>query len=182
MPRGKNTEVDREKLWKAVQTVEAKGPLPSLKMLQEAVATEYNDTAIDEITYSIVGLRIKEWAIPILTKPGKRGGPMTKAHKAALAKGRKMGRTSRADKFKANESVCAALNVLEKNTPERFHSLVEKVREGSMSAAVKLNCLDCSGYITAEVRLCQIKQCPMYAFRPYQGAIQEEEIEEAAIA
>lgn len=177
MPRGKNTEVDREKLEKAVQTVEANGPLSSLKALQDAVAAEYNKTAIDEITYSIVGLRIREWGFQLQTKPGKRGGPMTAAHKAALAAGRKMGRTSRAEKFKANTDVWGALDELERNTPERFQPLVEKIREGSMSAAVKLNCLECSGYITAEVRLCQVKQCPMYAFRPYQGAGQAEEEE-----
>jgi hypothetical protein len=46
--------------------------------------------------------------------------------------------------------------------------LIAKVENGSMAAAVKLKCLDCSGWVKAEVRDCVIRECPLYPVRPYQ--------------
>jgi hypothetical protein len=46
--------------------------------------------------------------------------------------------------------------------------LVDKVEQGSMAAAVKLMCLDCSGWVKPEIRDCVITSCPLYPFRPYQ--------------
>jgi hypothetical protein len=47
--------------------------------------------------------------------------------------------------------------------------LVDKVEQGSMAAAVKLMCLECSSWVKAEIRDCVIHQCPLYPFRPFQN-------------
>jgi hypothetical protein len=47
--------------------------------------------------------------------------------------------------------------------------LVDQVEKGSMAAAVRLMCLDCSGWVKPEIRDCVIIACPLYPFRPYQG-------------
>ena len=43
-----------------------------------------------------------------------------------------------------------------------------ETRELTRSQAIKFNCLDCSGGLTADVRDCQITTCPLWVFRPYQ--------------
>jgi hypothetical protein len=47
--------------------------------------------------------------------------------------------------------------------------LVDQVeKQGSLTAAVKLMCLDCSGWVKPEIRDCVIVECPLFPFRPYQ--------------
>jgi hypothetical protein len=51
--------------------------------------------------------------------------------------------------------------------------LVDKALKGSMAAAVKLYCLECSSWVKAEIRDCVIVQCPLFPFRPYQTILQK---------
>jgi hypothetical protein len=51
--------------------------------------------------------------------------------------------------------------------------LVDKVEKGSMAAAVKLCCLDCSSWVKPEIRDCVIVACPLIPFRPYQTILQK---------
>ncbi len=46
--------------------------------------------------------------------------------------------------------------------------LIAKAEKGSLTAVLALNCLDCSGWVRAEVRDCVIVGCPFYPHRPYQ--------------
>lgn len=51
---------------------------------------------------------------------------------------------------------------------ERMPSTVERVKAGkSRAGAIKLKCLDCCCGSRAEVRRCQIKDCPLFEYRPY---------------
>jgi hypothetical protein len=52
--------------------------------------------------------------------------------------------------------------------PRMALPLVDKIEAGSMAAAVKLKCLECSSFVRQEVRDCVIKDCALYPFRPYQ--------------
>lgn len=40
--------------------------------------------------------------------------------------------------------------------------------KGGRANAVKVNCLQCCGWKRDEVTDCQVKDCPMWHFRPYQ--------------
>lgn len=172
----KKLEVNKVTLQRAVEKAEENGSLSKLSELYEKVAENYNLSQHENITSSIVGLRIKEYKIETKTKPGKRGREkMTDKQKAAM----QQNRTSKAEKFSNSPVALKILNNMRKDVPERFQSVVEKVTEGSRTAAVKLKCLECSGYQTPEVRHCTAIQCPLWLFRPYQGKINKiEELEE----
>jgi hypothetical protein len=51
--------------------------------------------------------------------------------------------------------------------------LVDQVEKGSMAAAVKLMCLDCSSWVKPEIRDCVIVECPLFPFWPYQTILQK---------
>lgn len=48
-----------------------------------------------------------------------------------------------------------------------FTSLVNKAAKGSLRAAATLKCIDCSGGSKGEVAKCEIRECPLWFFRPY---------------
>jgi hypothetical protein len=59
---------------------------------------------------------------------------------------------------------------LRAQSPRMALPIIAQAEAGSMPAAVKLLCLDCSGWQRREVRDCAIVGCPMYPHRPYQRA------------
>lgn len=77
--QGKSKKVvDRDLLTKTVAEQESEHKFTTHSDLFKAVAKAYNAaTNGAPITYSIVGLRIKEWAIPLKTPKGKKGKPAT---------------------------------------------------------------------------------------------------------
>jgi hypothetical protein len=48
--------------------------------------------------------------------------------------------------------------------------LIAKVEGGSLPAAIKLMCLECSVWVRQEVRDCVVTTCPLYPVRPFQRA------------
>ena len=170
------TPVNKESLVAAINEAEKNGPLKNQSVLWKEAAKLYNEVFKDDIfkaiSHSVVMLRARDWDVEIKTPAGRRGGPLTDEHKAAMAAGRGS-RTSRSEKFASNDSVqeafAAMQQMLETNDASRFSSLVDKIKKGSMRAAVQLNCLQCCAFQTKEVRLCGCQECPLWAFRPYQG-------------
>lgn len=176
-------KVDQKLLVRAIEQAEKDGPLRNLQALWESACKIYNEsvgtTSFPEITPSVVMLRVGEWNISRKTVAGKKGrGVLSDEQKAAMQAGRQGGRTSKAEKFAKNPLIAEAHKLLRERTPERFHNLVDQIEAGSRSAAVKLNCLECSAYVTSEVRQCVCSHCPLFAFRPYQGSIEPDEAEE----
>lgn len=43
-------------------------------------------------------------------------------------------------------------------------------REGELQAAINAKCTECSGGMRGEIRDCRLKNCPLWAHRPYQRA------------
>ena len=179
----KSIEVNKEKLIEAIKQVEANGPLANRNEVNEAAAALYNKSNPDmpKITKGIVYLRIRSWGIELITPKGKRGrAVMTESHKHKLKAGRARAREARAnvkDTPMVNESIAA----LKKRVEPRFYPLVQKVKKGSRAAAVKLFCLECVGFKTADVRSCTATHCPLWLFRPYQGDIEPEEQEQIEV-
>jgi hypothetical protein len=54
--------------------------------------------------------------------------------------------------------------------PRTALPIIRRVEKGSLTEAIKLKCLDCSGLERKEVRDCVIVACPLYPHRPYQQA------------
>jgi hypothetical protein len=57
---------------------------------------------------------------------------------------------------------------MRKRFPRMALSTISKVEAGSLIAATKLMCLECSGFVRQEIRACACKHCPLYPHRPYQ--------------
>jgi hypothetical protein len=53
--------------------------------------------------------------------------------------------------------------------PRTALPLIAKAESGSLPAAIKLMCLDCTAWQRKEVRDCVIDWCPLYPHRPYQA-------------
>jgi len=174
----KRVEIDPAVLHTAIQTVEFQETFRNRTELWKAVAAYLVEQGI-KITASVVYLRVKEHNIKVQTPVGKRGGGEALARARAAGK---VHRTSKADKMKGDKNIQASLRQLEMVTPERWLPVVEQIKRGSRTAAVKLRCVECCGYQTVEVRECQVFDCSLWAFRPYQGKPTAEEIvdEEAA--
>jgi hypothetical protein len=174
--------VDRERLEKAILSVEAGGPLSNQSTLFQTVATVYNKDLPEpfrSLEPGTVRNRVLDWNLTIQTKPGKRGrqGPMTDEHKAALLGGRGK-REARAEKFAADPAITAAFVAQKKRTPVRLHTLIDRAEKGSMKAAVSLKCRECMGWDqeTSGIRDCTSRACPLFAFRPFKPG-QEEDAE-----
>jgi len=56
--------------------------------------------------------------------------------------------------------------------PKKWRSGAAKAFAGKASprAAIRVKCLDCSGFEVAEVTNCTVTLCPLWAYRPYQTA------------
>jgi len=175
------TEIDRKKLESAIKKAEEGGPLPNRSVLYKAAAKIYNGMEVPKhISFSIVSLRVKEWEIKVKTPVGKKGrapGPMSKEQKAKIAEARK-NRKSKAQKFESSDDAQEHFEQLKKNTPNRFHSIIDSIAKGSRTSAVKLHCLQCMGYVTKDVRTCTgSKICALWLFRPYQTKEDDAEFE-----
>lgn len=53
--------------------------------------------------------------------------------------------------------------------PPSLHNAIDKAGGGDIREAVKVKCFDCSGGQKKEVTLCPSTDCPLHAFRPWQG-------------
>lgn len=60
--------------------------------------------------------------------------------------------------------------------PTSCKGIVQSAREKKASprAAIKANCLQCSGSVRDEVRNCQVVACALFEYRPYQTAGEQE--------
>jgi len=59
------------------------------------------------------------------------------------------------------------MNLSGRDVPDHYRGIAMQARR-SRAAAVKLFCLECVGYVRAEVTNCAAPQCPLFVFRPYQ--------------
>lgn len=57
--------------------------------------------------------------------------------------------------------------------PSKYRKLFDRVTSGRASPreAIKLNCLECCGYVRNEIVLCNDLACALYAYRPYQKLV-----------
>ncbi len=72
------------------------------------------------------------------------------------------------------------INILKdmpKDQQEKLVNVIDKACNGSMKAAVKLKCLDCTNYQKSEISGCTIVGCGLHPYRPYRKALNVIEIE-----
>lgn len=170
--------VNRDLLSLSLKEAEASQKFPNLNALWSRVADLYNTKKSNTekaITLSVVYLRVKEWNLPFITKAGKRGrASMTPQQIQAMQSARKS-RKPRKEKLKAFKKT---FSMIRTKTPKRFLPMVDAIENGSLRAAIKLNCLECVGYEVKEVKLCTSNDCCFFPHRPYQNASDEEMVTE----
>jgi len=98
-------------------------------------------------TAAVVALRVRQFGIVVKTPLGKRGRSARQSLPTVNI-------------FPANT------NELKEVVPEKFKHLIEKSQR-SLKTAIKLKCLDCSGWDKKEVKYCPIQGCSLYRHRPY---------------
>jgi hypothetical protein len=60
--------------------------------------------------------------------------------------------------------------------PALYKKVVIRAYQGSSrSAAIKAFCLDCVGYVRADITNCTAGGCPLHPYRPYQAGSTEAE-------
>jgi hypothetical protein len=157
--------IDKTKLCGIIQELENTQTFLNRSSLFQSVVSTYNkDNSDSLLTVPVLYLRLKEWGTPLKTPKGKKG-----RQKGEIIN--PVGRITRNEKFSQNGTTKTALAKMLKVLPERFLPVGKKVIRGSLTAAVRLKCLDCSDYETTEVRKCECYECSLWAFRPYQGKI-----------
>jgi hypothetical protein len=138
----KQTFANPSHLWKAVE--------------DSAWAKQQQPRAL---TASVAFARAKELGIVSVTPPGKKG----RGGNPNLGNYVRGPRIPRSQKMKAfGES----FTIMREEVPEQYQGLIDKIEKGSIKAAIKLKCLDCSAWDMKEVRGCVCPGCSLYPFRP----------------
>jgi len=151
-------KVSKKELIEAIAEVEKDGPLSGLTRLYVKIS-ETRWARDNEISPSLIATRIKEYGIKTTTVKAKRRITLTPEHLKKMQEGRiNKEKTPKQDMDVVKLTSC---------TPSTFHGTVKKIKKGSLTAAVKLKCLECSGYHIEEVRNCPIENCALWNFRPY---------------
>lgn len=120
------------------------------------------------LTGQVAMLKAKELDITIQTPVGKRGrekgcGPIPGG-----------GRKRKEIPEKSMEKI---LGGMPKKDKEKYSKTIERYKNGSLKAAVKLKCLDCSNWQPGEVAQCQVEDCFLYSHRPYKRPSVVKELE-----
>lgn len=159
-------EINKKDFQKVVDDLENKQEFENPSALWKAVenTTWAKGLKPRPLTAALAYARAKELGIVIKTKPGKRG--RRKGEGMPSTSKRTKGGRSKKMKFykKTFEGMRISLPMVQK---ERFEGAIEKAEKGSLRAAIKMKCLDCSGYQPVEVKNCTVTGCPLYPHRPW---------------
>lgn len=152
MARGrKKLAITREELQGVVDQLEAETPFTSRAALWQAVAgTEWAKNLIPRpLTAQVAMLRAKELGVTVKTACGEIGKPREGRDKKSFVLPLKV------------------IEISKRETPSKYHDVLERANAGSRKAAMKLKCLECSGWSQNEVAHCEIYGCALWQFRPY---------------
>jgi hypothetical protein len=156
------TPIDKSSLLAILAEIDGSKICTNRSSLFQKVADKYNGQHSQQISASLVYLRVSQWKVELSTPVGKKG-----RIKGFKIEG-KSNKVSRSVKFANNSQIKSSLCQIRGIVPERFQPVVNRVVQGSMKAAVNLKCLDCCDYQTMEVKLCECQDCSLWPFRPYQ--------------
>lgn len=169
----KEIVINKSELQNEINRLEKSTTFPTLSHLWKALeetawARNYTPKGLKSATLYV---KAKSLGITTKTQPGKKG-----RSKGEKVTGVRTPRREKLKKFKEN------FQQMRKQFPKTYLPLVDAAENGSMKAAVKLKCLDCSANQPKEVKMCNIESCPLFPFRPYQTLKVKEVVEEAIAA
>lgn len=158
--------IDIERFKKEIELAEASQTFPNQTALFEYIAgTQWGKTAYKKpLTAAVLYLRYKQEALIIKTPKGKRG----------RASGTVVNRTARKDKLAANPKFKENIKLLKRDNPTAIKT-IDRLAGGSLKAAIRVNCLNCSGGDKKLAQTCAVINCAMYLFNPFLKCSQEDE-------
>jgi hypothetical protein len=165
---GRSTIIfEQDKLVSAINAVESRQTFPSrdamFKAAIESYKIEFGGLNADRLTNILVYQRVKQWNVPLKTTAGKKG----------RVAGTKMEIKQRKSISSSSVGIKALLTQINTDAPPemrgRLNDLVAKMQNGSLKAAIKLNCLNCANYQREEVKHCECYECPLFSIRPYKA-------------
>lgn len=121
-------------------------------------------------------LEASDWAKNITPRPLTAQVAMMKAEKLQLKIGTPKGQRGRvkgqkppmnAGRKKKVFSIEKLIGAIPKEERPGLEKTVEKARNGSLKARIKLKCLDCCNWQKVEVAVCECDDCPLWDVRPY---------------
>jgi hypothetical protein len=153
--------VDKVDFQTVVDGLEESGDFKSHSELWEAVAASAWGRGLRgrRLTAAFFCTRARELGVVVKTPTGKRG----------------RGNSKRSDKLKRHSRTYELLLV---QFPLAYRSVVKAAQEGSLRAAIKAKCLDCSNFQREEIKYCQVVDCALYPIRPYQESSASKEYNE----
>lgn len=163
--------VSKEDLQKQIDLAEENNTFKSMGELAKFIeATEWAKTRLNSanniqpLRLAVILNKIREWGLTTKTTVGKKIAP-----KAVTTTVVKMD-----DFVSSEESV--------KTVPEKYKKLAIKALTSKV-AAIKLNCIQCSGYDRKSVAKCLVKNCALWNHRPFKSSkvSDEEELVELSL-
>jgi hypothetical protein len=164
MAKGKKSiPIDEQVLRTIISDLEDKEKFDNQSALFKRVAQEYTAKTGISVTHGVIYLRIKQFKIELKTKKSKLDPTKFRERINNAIQ-------SNDDSIKptAKQTVGQLLLYADAKEKLKYEKLAKSVLRGSRKAAIKLNCLACANFQSAEVRECQVNTCPMYLYRPYQ--------------
>jgi hypothetical protein len=162
--RAKAAAVDMAALKTCVLEAEKGGPLENRTALFAVVATAYNGKTGQSCSGATLQALVNKEGWELITPRGKPGGRKP---------GQTVVRRSRAEKLNEDSRYGESVRLLRKTIPldmlPRLEKTVEKAAQGSLTARIKLKCLDCCAFQPIEVRECPSMDCSLWPIRPYRG-------------
>ena len=164
-------QANQEILKASIEEAEKDGPLSNLSVLWKATEIIYRRKMVeiggncDKITPAVIMLRTLDFKIPYKTIAGKKGrqigsGPILSSD------GQRPIHVPRSEKMKEFDTF-AKMRI---SLPVKYHNLVNLAEKGSLKAAIKLKCLDCSCYQPTEIKYCTITGCSLFPHRPFKNS------------
>lgn len=143
-------QINREDFQNVISSLELNGGFTSRSALWSAIEESEWAKKLSPrpLTAQVAMLKAKEFNLEIKTPLGKRG-----ASKGIVRKERK----------RVSLEMVGDIKV-----PQKYNPLLKRLSQGSLKAAIKLKCLECSAWVAKEVGSCQVHGCPLFPIRPFQ--------------
>ena len=161
-------KLDEKVVQKIVTDLESKNTYTTRSKLFEDVLTELmTNHGFKKFSPAVISQRVNNWTnFQIKTAKGKRGQALAGGNVDALKKWRESGGESVKKKV-GDATELVTFYVTEEQG--KYLKMAKSIKRGSLKAAVKLMCLQCSTYEKKEITLCPVTKCPLHPVRPYQN-------------
>lgn len=142
--------LDQKEFQEVISSLEKENNFTSRSALWKAIEqTDFAKNCVPRpLSSQVAMLKAQEFKLTISTPIGKRGAVKGEA---------------RHNKRKVSLSLVDDVKV-----PDKYNSLLQRLKNGSLKAAIKLKCLECSCWVSKEVGLCKVNACPLFPIRPFQ--------------